>query len=332
MKQKLLYMIGIFALCGCNVEIDSDMPADEPSTEVTQDTCKCETQDPGEAVENKVIAFEDVCIFSGGRLNKDGRCVCVDEQCPEGVICISDAQNHPACAVKLKSSVCTDGEKMCQENRVLGCAGGQWEIVETCEGENGSCSDGACVRCIEDMTKCESDKEFICKDGKWEISRECDEERGCYKNKYCNECMLTFETPNGMLSADMDRCLDDHVLGICKEGKLYPHLCDGEGLCRYDKKEEKSMCMVCNEEVGDVKHDFAYLQMCTDGAWGERMKCDHGTQSLPVCKTCANEKSICFMEGISGAPKAYVCEDSFWVLKDNYQLGDCAEMYVKTDM
>jgi hypothetical protein len=64
--------------------------------------------------------------------------------------------------------------------------------------------------------------------------------------------MLTFETPNGMLSADMDRCLDDHVLGICKEGKLYPHLCEDEGLCRYDKKEEKSMCMVCSEEVGDV--------------------------------------------------------------------------------
>ena len=333
MYKRLFLMIGFFVVCGCNVEIDADVPMSESCAEgKIPETCQCDGSEPGNDGEHKAIVFGDVCAFSGGKLNKDGQCVCGDELCPEGVVCISDVQNKPECAVKLKASECADGEKFCKDDSVLGCMDGQWAVVETCEGNAHVCSEGACVVCVDGMTKCEADKEYVCQEGAWTLSKTCDDYFGCYEDKYCNECRYKFETGSGILAVDQDQCLGDHILGKCKDGKLNPQLCEDEGLCRFDKKEDKPICMVCSDEKKDVKQDFTYLQMCIDGAWGDSVKCEYGVQSQPVCKTCEFGDSICFAEKSLDTLKAYVCEDSFWVLRESYSKEDCKEIYVKTSL
>ncbi len=329
MKRYIWSVCGLILVCGCNDEIASDVSHIGQEKEA----CNCEPVQVVDCqVKSEIITFEDICLYSGGKLNIDGYCLCEAELCPEGVVCISDMHNKPACAVKRIESVCEEGARRCLDDRVFGCVGGQWEAVEQCGADKPSCVDGRCVVCVEGSTKCTDEKESVCQEGKWTVTKECDFNLGCYENKYCNECEYGFDTPNGIANVGIDRCMDEHTLGVCKSGKLYPQVCENEGLCRYDRKLEKNVCMECSEENLDAKRDFNKIQVCMDGVWGPPVKCEHSVADGPVCQTCSGNKTYCFKDAVlEDEIMGYTCENSFWVMKQIEVVGDCDAIYVKAN-
>ncbi|MBR4985037.1 MAG: hypothetical protein IKY83_04780 [Proteobacteria bacterium] len=324
---------GACVIMGCNNEIDVSALVDANShCECPTDTVCPEKPDPGASGNTDVktkLSFEDICLYSGGHYIMGGQCLCESEMCPEGVVCISDETGKATCAVHDKVADCRTGEMRCLEQNVVSCKNGLWTVDMPCEGDKPVCEHGVCVECQSGMTKCEDSQEYRCEYGNWVLDKACNDVLGCFGNQYCKECWDDRWIPEGYAVNGPDRCIDDHTLGTCIEGKMHAKVCENEGLCRFKDETQEFACMTCSGDGLDYKVIQDDIFTCRNGDWDIVEQCAHDVRWWPVCTTCIGDSVYCFADSLEGPVRAYACEHDFWVLKD-VDPASCRDVYIKT--
>ncbi len=306
------------------------------------------------------------CIDAKGD-SKDKVCSSVAGQ---AAMCISDEKKHVTCIDEddeinyyattycqigcystgdsVGCGVCQNGEKKCQDNKILKCENGQWnstdEDCEPCEAgktkceadsyfmcdENGwriqscdgmGCDSNGCLECTGNETKCESGRLFTCNNGHWEEGMICPlgcddvQCRVCDADEYpkCDENNSNKLTCDDGLDVKEEPCENGCLNGECRECKDDgDKKCEGGyyDVCRDGKwKKTQETCEKCDNSTSECRSDGNFYQ-CMENNW-RMTDCNGFGCYSNGCNECgANDTQECRDDGIVGQYK--VCKDHFW--------------------
>ena len=243
----------------------TDTSDDSDKTDST-DSGDSNSSDSGDTVTVKVN-FETSCEASGGTL-VNGRCVCNDEVCKEGIVCNF---NEPHGCADNSFTQCPDKTPVCKNDdstfvgKLTSCNSSNVYEEKSCEGDVSCKNDRQCGECLNYKHVCNNDPNT----GLGAIY-EC---QGGRQGKFVEECK----------NADDKKVSCRQQYAIRRDENGDPIL-DSDGYASYDIDEEASNqkgytvyklepLNVCGECVDDeVKcendlSDNAVMYRCVGGTW-----------------------------------------------------------------
>ncbi len=379
----LLFIILISTACSelemdkikCNVNADCPKNTVCKNRSCVDDTSECKINSDCKDT-TKPVCDNGICVADSGsctegktKCNELGNVevcnihgkweelrICSENQECQEVVSMGIAHYDCVCKEDFKPDIngdcvpadeCTDGKKMCRENKAMECSAGDWNLLDDCSPEGMLCRDpnGNAPRCYEKcntsdtykclkiagkdevVQECKNGEYWvmkeICKDGKIcdaelhkcvEDIKTCHTNSECPVNEVCNTSSYECECPAGYHTDYLD------------ENKCKLNRSDG---CIYKNKDDERCNLAgelerCECKTGDCS---VIPENQEDPSWGHWVKIDCGNNEICKYIETMNNIPACYLPCSTENDKKCssdeygieTCENKVWVTETTCQ-------------